>query len=210
MSFSIIPAALICLVRYKTIHYSYRPFIYLTLLSFASEVLSAVFSYSAGSNAIVSNIYVLAEWILLVWLMYYWITGKRKRRLYIYLGIVLTFLWLANTLVAGSVYRFNSVYRIAYSFVLVFMAIDHLNTLIFSGSRPLFANARFLLSCSFIIYFSYKAILETLYLFHLSDSQDFQRVIFIVMACINLFCNLIFIIISLCLPPKPRFTLPYS
>ncbi len=210
MSFSITPATVICLLRYKTIHYSYRPFIYLTLLSFASEVLSAVFSYSTGSNALVSNIYVLGEWILLVWLMYYWIAGKRKRRFCIYLGIALTCVWLGEILVAGSVYRFNSVYRIVYSFALTFMTIGHLNTLIFSGSRPLFSNARFLLSCSLIIYFSYKAILETLYLFHLSDSRDFQRVIFIVMACVNLFCNLIFIIASLCLPLKPRFTLPYS
>ncbi|SJZ67888.1 hypothetical protein [Sediminibacterium ginsengisoli] len=209
LSFSILPAAVICAARYNTMLRTYYPFAYLTWLSLVNEVISVFSTAYSGSNAVNNNLYILAEWLLVVWLMHNWFMKRKRKIFYIITGALLALVWLADTFFIGSIHRFNSIFRICYSLAIAFMAIDQFNALIVMGRHRLATNARFLICCGLIFYFVYKAILEVLFMLDLSDSAHFQRIIFQAMAYINVICNLIYTIASLCIPTKQRFTLPY-
>ncbi|GAC1438943.1 MAG: hypothetical protein NVSMB63_03520 [Sediminibacterium sp.] len=209
MSLSIAPGALIGFGRLSVIHRTYRPFVYFLAASLLYETISVVAEADHHSNALNNNLFILVEWVLLAWLMGNWFVNKQRRRIYAATGVFISLLWFFDMLVWNDIDKFNSLFRICSSFAIVFMAIDHLNALIVLERNNLLKNARFLISCGLIIYFSYKTILEVLYLLHLNTPLSFNRAAFSVLTYINVCCNIIYTIASICLPVKHRFIFPY-
>lgn len=209
LSYSILPAACICLLRYTVIVKIYRPFIWLVCLSLLNEVLSSVLIHYYKSNAFNNNCFILIEWWLYIAQFIQWHPKRKERIFYIITGCILTIVWLYDNLWYGSIWRFNSWFRICYSFALVFMAINQMNALIVAERKNILNDARFLICTGIIIYFCYKAIVEIWYLLHLYTSKEFETVLFIIPVIVNVLSNSIYTIASLCLPRKQKFSLPY-
>ena len=70
-------------------------------------------------------------------------------------------------------------------------------------------DSRFILCTAFIIFFAYKALLESFYLIELKLNDNFYRSLFVILTFLNLIINLVYALAALWLPTKQRFTLPY-
>ncbi|HEX3025513.1 MAG TPA: hypothetical protein VHP12_09895 [Chitinophagaceae bacterium] len=209
LSYSILPAACICLMRYTVILKTYRPFIWLVWLSLLNELLSSVLIHYRISNACNNNCFILIEWWLYIALFIRWQPGRKSRLFYTATGCTLTAVWLYDNVWYGSIWRFNSWFRIGYSFVLVLMAINQMNALIVAERKNILNDARFLISAGIIVYFCYKAIVEIWYLLHLYESKEFETALFIIPVIVNVLSNSIYTIASLCLPRKQKFSMLY-
>jgi len=209
LSYSIVPSVCICLLRYQRIARAYKPFVWLVCLALLNETVSTVLIHYHISNAVNNNCFVLAEWWLFIVLFIRWHRYNRKKTMYVIIGCILTAVWVYENFYKSNIVQFNSVFRIFYSFALVFFAIDQVNALIVLERKDILLNARFLICVSIIIYFCYKAIVEIWYALHLHSSVQFEQALFLIPVFVNVLCNSIYIIASVCLPVKQKFSLPY-
>jgi len=207
LSFTVIIAAIIGVVRIKRIHHSYYPFICFLWLSVINELASVIFIRIYKTNAPNSNIYILLEFILLLWLFSTW--SFRKKSQLIILLIILTLVWVADNLFIHSLFLFNSAFTVAASCVILYLSINEINHLLFSEAKNLLKNSRFIISMTFLIYFSYNATVEVFYIFKINFSDSFYHNLFLVLVFLNLFSNLMYAVATLWMPTKQKFTLPY-
>jgi hypothetical protein len=167
-----------------------------------------MFMETIHSTAVNCNIYVLAEAILYCWLFYNWSSFLRNKKKYGLLLVFICIAWITDNFILHSLHSSNSLFRIISSFVLVFLSIDQINHLITTERSTVLTNARFLISTGIVIYFTYKAMVETFYLFQLDFSNQFYHNIYIIMDSVNLFVNLIFALAALWIPTRQKYTLP--
>jgi hypothetical protein len=208
ISYSILPGAVIGWIRYSRIPSGDRPFLYLLWIALLTEIISEITTAVFKNTNVDSNIYVLIEAMLYCWLFFNWGNFRRNK---IFLYVVLTLLiviWVDDNLINHSLRHINSFFRIASSFVLVFLAIDQVNKLITNEHEQLFRNYRFLISLGMIIFFTYRAYVEVFYWKDLHVSLLFYRNIYNIMIFVNLLVNLMFALAVLWIPTRQRFTLP--
>ena len=208
-SYSIGIAATIGLVRFKVIDKSYQPFIWICCLAFVNEIVSTITAQVFRNNAVNLNIYVLCEALLYIWLFYNWGEFKVSVNSYYGLCIFLVFVWVLDNFILNSFLTINSLFRIVYSFTLIFLAINQGNRMLFNTRGALLRNPRFLISTGIVIFYSYKATFETFYLFKLNFSNNFYNSIHLILEAVNLFVNLIFALAMLWIPGRQKFILRY-
>src|SRR5687768_15459181 len=172
-SYSIVIATIIGLVRFHKIVKSYRPFIFICLLALTNEIFSTFAAYSFKSNAVNANIYVLIETVLFVWLFKNWGAFQRRSWHYPFILFLFILIWIYDNLIWNNLNSFNSLFRICYSFCLIFLAIDQVNKLLVSVRVNLLKDSRFLICMGILIFYSYKATIEVFYLFKLNFSDSF-------------------------------------
>ncbi|HVY74133.1 MAG TPA: hypothetical protein VG890_04845 [Puia sp.] len=206
-SYSILPAAVIACFRYSKVPADNRLFFLIVWVALFNEILSDIFAVTFGSSAVNGNIYVLVEAILYCLLFYRWQVQRRRKYVFWSLIGLLLVAWISDNLILHTVVQTNSLFRIVYSFILVFLALDQINQLITGERENLLKNARFLVSVGVVIFFTYKAIIELLF-WLLPFSKGFQFSIYILMDCVNLLVNLIFALAALWIPTKQKFILP--
>ncbi len=204
---TVIISAVIGAVRFQRILKSYRPFIYLIWLSVLNEIVSFLSSKFYRTNAPNSNIYVLIEFYLILLLFHAWLPGKKK--VHIWLAVSLTSVWIIDNLFIHSILEFNSAFIILAGFVTVYFSINQINILLFSETRNLFTNSKFLICLTFLIYFSYSATVEVFYLIKIDFSEWFYHNLFLVLVFVNLFANIMYALATLWIPTKQKFTLLY-
>ena len=207
IGYSILIPAIIGLIRFRKIIPAYQPFIYYCLLDAVNHTLSIILIYRVHSNTVNSNIGVFIEALLFLLLFRNWGAFRKKNRVFTFLIILLTSVWVTDNLIWHQLITVNSFFRIVYSFMLIFLSIDQLNKLITSARRNLLLNSCFLICCGIVIYYSYKATIEVFFLIRLKASDTFYSDIFIILIFANLFVNLIFAWATLWIPKKQRFTL---
>jgi hypothetical protein len=208
-SYSITIAALIGVIRIKSIVHSYRPFVYLCILAVLNEVVSAYSIEQYQTNVINSNIYILLEFYLLLWLFRNWGLGQRRDLFYTIIGIGFTALWIADNFIIHPFQQFNSIYRVCYAIALIFLSIDQVNFIIVRENRNLLKNASFLICIAILIFYSYKGTVEVFYLLEIKLSNTFYNNLFLILAVINLLANIIYAFAALWMPTKQRFITPY-
>ncbi len=207
-SYSIILAAVVGFVRYRRVTPEDRPFFLIVWIALISEMMGEIFTSTIHSTSVNNNIYVLIEALLYAWLFYGWSTPTpKKSRLYI-LQVFLCTVWVLDNLILNKLTHTNSIFRIASSFIMVFLAINQINQLITTERSKLIKNARFLISTGLVIYFSYKAIIETFFWIQLPFSDTFYIYVLLIMDYVNLFVNLIFALAALWIPTRRKFILP--
>lgn len=208
-SFSIAIAAIIGGVRFNRISPAYRPFLFCIWLAFANEILGFFIRRSGNSNAINNNIYVLAEAILVSWQFYRWRLFKGQRKIFI--AILSSFLvfWIIECLVTGRIHYTTTYFRVYYSFVIVLMSINIRIEPLNTERRNILTNPVFLLRTGFLLYFTYKVIVQIFWLYGLGSSKEFRMNVVWILIYINLVTNLIYALAVLCMPRKQRFSLPY-
>ncbi|TKK64840.1 hypothetical protein FC093_21535 [Ilyomonas limi] len=207
LNHSITIAAVIGVVRFRKIHKDFYPFLLIVWLAFINESLSLALIYTIGSNTVNANIYVLAEYLLLMYQFYRW-DGSTAKQLCFFavLGIVI---WAGDNMIFHTLQENNSVFRIFYSFVIVFFSIDRINSLIVWEKKSLQKNAVFLLCIAFLLYYGYKAFLEVFNMFNLPFSYPFYRSLWLSLSVVNCFVNIIYASAILCIPKKQEFILLY-
>lgn len=209
MSFSIVFAAIIGLVRFKKIDQSYYPFIYIIWLGLANEILSFFLIRTRFSNAVNSNIYVLLEAVLLLWFFQAQSLFKKARYLLLILVIFYILTWAGENFWFSSIRLFSSYFIVFYSFVTVILSIHLINTLLSKTARSILKNAAFQLSIGLILFFTCKILIEIFWIYGLNSSRSFRLQVYRIMTFVNLFVNLLFAAAILWIPRRQEFTLRY-
>jgi len=208
LSLSIIVAVIISWIRFKQINPTYYPFIFCLSLGLLNEILSYIFSKIFHSNAVNSNIYVLLESFLITWQFYTWKLFNRHRSLYIVILCLLMSTWLVENFILSKINYFSSYFRIVYSFIIVLMSISVLNMLLVRERKTLLKNPMFLICITFIIYYTYRVVVEAFWVYGLNSSREFRLKVYQILLFINVFANLVYALAVLWMPTKQRFTLP--
>lgn len=208
---SVYVALLCAIVCFRKIHGSYRPFLLRIVIASIAEAISSLqIKVLNTGNAVTVNIFTLVETLLWIWQFILWNPSPSNKRLCLTLMPGLTVLWLLENIVLGKIDTFSSLFAILASFVLVFLSINEINRLIAEEKRNLLKNSTFLICCGAIIFYTYRIFVEAFYLFELEQSGTFLANVFLILACVNLFVNLLFALAILWIPTRLRFTLPYS
>ena len=208
-SLSVLLPAVISWVRFNRIHPTFYPFVFCLWLGLLNEAISNIVAFGFhGSNAINSNIYVLLEGLLLLWQFHRWGNFSGKKGFFIFYLSLFLAIWIADNFFISKITSFSSYFRIAYSAVISLMSINYLNYVLVRERRNLLLNPSFLICAAFIIYYTYKVLGETFYLYGSSLSREFRINVFIIMMYINLITNCIFAFAVTWIPERQRFSLP--
>ncbi len=197
--------AIAALIRYKDSPAIYKPFFILLWVGALNDTFGIICGYVFHTNILNSNIYVLAEFIFLLVIFYRWNGSVRKSK-YVFFGVIGLVVWIADNLVLHNPVRtINSLYRVYYCAVTIFMSIDLINRLIVFERKSLLTNPMFIICISFVFFFSYKAYIESFYILSLSFSEEFYNKVFFILGLINVLSNLVYTVAILCIPKKQEF-----
>jgi hypothetical protein len=208
-SFSIAIAAIIGWIRYKKINPSYYPFIYCLWIGFLNELISYTVTKAGYSTAINNNIYVLIESLIVTWQFKRWGLFQRHKSLHIILLILFCVLWFVENFYISKITHIRSEFRIVYSFTIVLMSISQLNAILIREKKTILKNPIALICLGFILFYTYKVLVESFWVYGLNNSKDFRNNVYLILAYINLIANLIYALAVLWMPTKHRFSLPF-
>ena len=198
--------AIIGLIRIKRISQVYFPFILLLWVGLASEIVTTVLINHGLSNALSSNIYVLLESVLILFFFERMDLFKSRQIFYLLLFLFAGG-WIIENFVLLNINRFNSYFRIGYSFIVVLLSINMINRLMLQERTRMLRNPVFLIMIGFIVFFTYKALIEIFWVYGLNASDSFKFLVYRIMTYINLSANIVFTIAVLWIPRKQEFTL---
>jgi hypothetical protein len=208
-SYSIAIAAIIGLVRLRFMHRSYQPFILIITMSLVIEIISNILIHFKKSNAIAVNVFGLCEGLLWLWQFTKWNGFKNQRQLHI-TRITIVAVWMIENIIMRKMFSFSSAYAVVFSFVVIFFSINQVNRQIIEEKANLYTNAKFLICCGAIIFFTYRILIECFYLLDLHKSTRFLANVFMILAFVNLIVNLLFAIATLWIPKRQKFSFQYS
>lgn len=202
-------AAVLGAIRYKSILKSYRPFLFFIWLTILGDFVNDMCIKFLHSSQVSSNIYTLLEFSLIVWIFASWNKIYGNKRMYVILlsgGIAI---WILDNLILYSLHNQNSIFRIAYSLILVYLSINQINQLLFTAQKKIIYNSQFIICVTFLLYFTYKATFEIFFLVQAGWSNDFYIKLFSIFVFVNLLSNILYALAVICIPKKQRFILPY-
>jgi hypothetical protein len=201
-------AAIVGFLRYRKITQEDRPFFWILWTALIFEISSEICTSVIHLTSVNNNIYVLIEAMLYTWLFFKWGSFHPNKKKFRSLEVFILLLWILDNFILNRITSTNSIFRIASSFIMVFLAINQINQLITTERANLLRNPRFLISAGMVIYFSYKAIVETFFWVQLPFSNTFYIYVLLIMDYVNLFVNLIFVLAALWIPTRRKFILP--
>jgi hypothetical protein len=204
LSYSVLPAAAISVLKMRQAGRTYLPFFICLFLALLNEIISTILILQHSGNGINANVYVFVEFLLLLWLFYNWNPSHRKKWLYTYLTLALGLIWFTETYLLNNLSHFSVIFRAVYSFVMVLLSGDQLSFILLNESN-IFSNPRFILCVSFLIQYSYKAFFETFFVLNPRFSNEFYREFFLIWSIVNAAANLIYIPAVLWIPRKERY-----
>ncbi len=204
---SILLAAIVGIVRFRTAEPGFRPFIYLILIGALNEVLSVVLLGAGLHTAVNNNIYVLAEALLILWFVKR--AGEVFTRPALFAAIALSFVvfWAVENFFITGIGRISSYFRIYYSFVVVMLSISVVNHALVTARENPLRMPVFLICLGFIVFFTYKILVEAFWVYGLNDSKDFRSNVYTILVYLNLFVNLLFALALLWIPKKREYIL---
>ena len=209
LSCSIFIPAVISAIRLPKVDSAFHPFIICLWVGAINELISIYLSQSGNSTHVNNNIYVIIEAILLTWQLKKWGAFDRFPVLFYSLIAIFITSWLLENYFLSSIHTTEPWFRLAYSFIIVLLAIQVVNHLIISERRSLIRNPIFLIAIGWIIYFTYKGLIEVFWINGFHSSPGFLINVYSIMIWINLLVNIIFSFAVLWMSEKQRFTLPY-
>lgn len=207
LSYAIVIPVLFGLIKLRRIDRDYLPLLIFLFLGLLAELVSTYQINRGGSNAIVSNIYVLFESLLIVWQFNKWGLFARAKGLFPFFETFFTAFWLFENFYLSSIDVFSSYFRVVYSFAIVLMSIHTINIVILNENKSILLNPSFLACIAFILYFTYKVLVEIFWLYGLNGSDQFRGHIYNIMAYVNLLANLIYAFAILWVPRKQEYIL---
>jgi hypothetical protein len=208
LKYSLGIAALIGIWRFRKISVVFLPFLLFLWLGFANEIVSEVTARVWRNTTLNNNIYVLLEACLILWQFQKWGLFQRQKAFVPVLLLSFVTFWCVEIFVNYHYLYVASYFRIFYSFVIVLMSIHMINFIIVSESRSLLKNPIFLICIGFIIFFTYKILIEIFWVYGLNGSRDFRNNVYMIHSLINFFSNIIYALAALWVPRKQIFLMP--
>lgn len=206
-SYSIVLAAIIGLIRFNKLDKAYIPFILLVWAGLFNEIISTVSINLLRSNAVNSNIYVLLEAMLILWFFKNLKLFEKRKNLFYLIAFFYILLWVTDNFYFSSITQFSSYFGIGYSIITVLMSTQVINKLFLEEKARLNKNAVFVIMIGFIVFFTYKALIEIFWVYGLNASTSFRLQVYRIMSYINLSVNLMFALAILWIPRKREYTL---
>jgi len=197
--------AIIGWIRIRKTDPAFYPFLCLLLLGFLHELLSLVTVVRGYSNAISYNFFTLAEAILICYQFYRWGLFEQRQKLYYLIQILFAAGWVMELLLRQGLETYFSYFIIGYSTLIVFMAINVLNNVLFKEPGLMLFQPEFLICMGLIVYFTYTILVEVFWFYGLNKSSIFRIRIYELFGYINLFTNLVFAFATLWIPMKRRY-----
>lgn len=207
-NFTILIAGIIAAFRFKRIDKIYLPVILCFWIGAVNETISLLLMLNGHQTLVNNNIYVLTESFLLT--LFFKKSGIFSRHWHFLFFIGLFLLtWLLENWLLSPITKNSTYFRIVYSMIIVFFSINLINRLIFSTYGNLIKNATFILCVAFIIYFTYKVLLQSFVIYSVDRKSSFLLNIYIIMIYVNLGTNLLYALAVLWMPRKARYIMLY-
>lgn len=196
------------LYRYKLLANSrYLPLLILLISGFLNECLSFVMIRWHHSNMVNANFYTLIEYLL-----YFWLFNKisYQSRIFIITGLSGGMMvWICDNILLHSLITSNSLFRIIASLVIIWLCIDKLSQLTFTGPTDKFKRSDLLLCFSLLAYFTFRGFIHVFKQFSIGQTPAFQIHLWMILCVLNILVN-----ISLCITilwiPRQQQTIQYS
>lgn len=207
LSLAIIFPAVISVVRVRTTDSAYLPFFILLWVGCINELLSIGLMHYGNQTAINNNIYVLLEALLI---LSFFRTSKISLQKYVVFFLLISscvVFWMIENFFISTIKHISSYFRIYYSFIVVILSINAINYLLFSERNSLLKLPSFLVSACFVIFFTYKILIEAFWLKGLNNSTPFRDNVYTILVYLNLFVNLVFALVALWIPKKQEHML---
>jgi hypothetical protein len=203
-SLSILFAAIIGLIRYKNANTSYRPFLWYIFLSLFNELLVGFYLVNTPKTSQVAdwNLFNLFECLIFLTQFYYWQLYTKHKNTFFVVAATLIIMWLAENFIYSTLYSFNYVFLISYSFVLALVSIYTINTIVVKLNRSLFKNSMFIICVGMVIYFIYTIIVFTFLL--IGKDKEILREVFEIKVFVNAFVNLMYAAAVYFIPRKTQ------
>ncbi len=204
LHYSIWIPAILALVRFRSVIVNFYPFLLLIWLGALNEIFSVFIVLNSGSNAISSNIYVLLEYCLILLQFYKW--NESAFRKFLLLGLLGVSIWTVDNLMIHNLERNNSVFRVYYSFIIIFLSIDRTSKIVIFEKGSLLKNATFGLCIVFGFYFTFKAFVESFNMFSMGLSTELLQNLMKLMSFVNFISNLLYALVILWIPKNRNYT----
>ena len=208
LSALIIIPAIIGWARLHKISSAFLPFLILTWVGAANELLSIILVLGLKQyNIVNTNIYQLIEATLLLWQFKRWRLFSNNK---FFTGLLILFLaaFSLENLISSKLYLdFNSYFRIFYSFIIVLLSIHMMNHILMKERGVLLKNPIFITCCVFIISFTYQVLIEAFWTYGVSDI--YRTKLQNIFVFVNLLCNIIYTLAIIWMPKRQAFSLQY-
>ena len=208
LNLSILVVGIIALVRFRYIPKQYMPFVVLIWVGSANEIISILLLSSGRYNIYNSMIYDLLELGLMLAFFYRLKTFRAGLRWFYLLAILLPALWIYDSFFLHTTNDFNALFGFIYATVIVFLSLTVINNLVISTGN-LLRHPVFLICVGFIIYYTYRIIIDVFWLYGFDYWPAFTSKLFRTHVFINLFCNLIYALAILWIQKKQAFSLQF-
>jgi len=159
-SLSILFPAVAGVMRFNNADASYRPFLYLIFISLINELLVGLYlnDFSRDIRTLNWQIFNLVEWIILLIQFHYWGRLRKYKHLFIIILLVSLAGWAFENFIYSNIYVFNPVFLISYSFALVLLSINTINSTVARQNQSLGKNGLFIICVGLVIFFIYTII----------------------------------------------------
>jgi glucose uptake protein GlcU len=151
-----------------------------------------------------NNVYVLIESLLLTNFLKRNGAFDKKWSYWLVTGLLLC-TWVLEVFVFRSITMNATYFRITASLVILICSVSLLSKVVFSEEKYLHRNALFLLLLSFIIYFTFKALIQAFAIYGFNASMPFLFNLYVIMIYVNLGINLVYALAVLYMPAKTRY-----
>lgn len=195
------------IIRFRYAGREYLPFLILIWVGAFNDTLSLILAYTLKTNALNGNVYVLIEYLLLLGIFYRW--SNNRAASYITWFALGFGVWVFDNFLCHSITDNNSLFRIVYSVITVFFAVDRFNKIVVFEKTQLFKNPQFLICTAFVVYYFCKAFAEIPNAYHVPFGNNFFIRLWLGLASMNCLANLTYGIAILCIQEKQEFTLHY-
>ncbi|HKH62583.1 MAG TPA: hypothetical protein VKA49_17190 [Flavitalea sp.] len=193
-SLSILFPVVAGVMRYKNADTSFRPFLYLIFISLFNELLVGLCLADLSREIQTLNwkIFNLIQWVLLLLQFHYW--GRLKKYKYLFTIILVVSLagFVFEDFIHSSIYAFNPVFLISYSFVIVILSINTINSTVAEQNQSLNKNGLFFICIGLVIFFIYTIIVFLFLALDIKTETLLMRKIFNIHVYVNTITNLIY------------------
>lgn len=198
-------AAVIGLIRFNKIDPAYYPFIFCMWIAAINEIISFGLAKAGYHTIINNNLYVLAEALLITWQFKRWEFFDRHAKIYPLTLLLILVVWFLENIHLSTIDKIGFYFRVFYCFLIVLMSIHNINGVIMNDRGILSKNPIFLICGGYILFFTYKILVEAFWFYGINITGTFSIDVYIIFTWINLFVNILFGIAVLCIPHKPHY-----
>ena len=195
-SLTILFPAIVGILRFRSSDASYQPFLIYIFISLLNELWVGLYlvDFPRDIKTLNWQLFNLFECLILLLQFYKWGTFRKHNRVfYVILFASLTG-WLVENFLYSSIYVFNPVFLISYSFLLVLLSINTINYTFAQHNQHLSKNGLFIICVAMVIFFVYTIVVFTFLAMDTRYDKELMKNIFKIRVYINALTNILYAI----------------